>query len=108
MAIQTYREPAREIPIVGQYDVLVCGAGTSGFPAAVAAARLGAKTALIERYGFVGGVPAFSIMPAWHRMQRVKRGALIDFGKRVAARGPGPDPTERGSLRANAPPTSGR
>lgn len=94
MATQTYREPSRDIPIAGAYDVLVCGAGTSGFPAAVAAAKLGCKTALLERYGFVGGVPAFSIMPAWHRMQRVKRGALIEFGKRVAAQGPGPDPTE--------------
>lgn len=37
------------------YDVVVVGGGPSGWVAAVAAARCGAKTALIERYGFFGG-----------------------------------------------------
>jgi ribulose 1,5-bisphosphate synthetase/thiazole synthase len=36
-----------------EYDVVVCGAGTSGIPAAVAAAREGAKVAVVERYGCV-------------------------------------------------------
>ncbi|MEE0410274.1 MAG: FAD-dependent oxidoreductase, partial [Clostridia bacterium] len=36
-------------------DVLVCGGGVSGFSAAVAAARCGAKTMLIESGGFLGG-----------------------------------------------------
>lgn len=37
-------------------DVLVCGGGPSGFAAAVSAARMGADTLLIERYGFLGGM----------------------------------------------------
>lgn len=37
------------------YDVIVCGGGPSGWVAAVAAARLGCRTALIERFGFFGG-----------------------------------------------------
>ena len=37
------------------YDVVVCGAGPAGICAAVEAARSGMKTALIERYGWVGG-----------------------------------------------------
>lgn len=37
------------------FDVLVCGGGLAGTMAAVAAARGGARTALIERYGFLGG-----------------------------------------------------
>ncbi len=38
------------------YNVVVCGGGPSGIAAAVAAARMGAKTALVERYGIVGGM----------------------------------------------------
>lgn len=45
----------REIPVVGSYDVVVCGGGPAGWTAAVAAARDGARTALIERFGFLGG-----------------------------------------------------
>lgn len=40
----------------GDYDVVVCGGGPAGFIAAVAAARSGARTAIIERYGFLGGM----------------------------------------------------
>jgi hypothetical protein len=46
----------KEIPIVGSYDVVVCGGGPAGFIAAIAAAREGAKVALIERFGFLGGM----------------------------------------------------
>jgi len=54
--VRTITEPSREIPVVAQADVVVCGGGPGGFPAAVAAARHGAKTVLIERYGFMGGL----------------------------------------------------
>ena len=46
----------RNVPVTGEYDVVVCGGGPGGWIAAVAAARMGARTALIERYGFVGGM----------------------------------------------------
>lgn len=46
----------KEIPVAGSYDVVVCGGGPAGFIAAIAAARCGAKTALVERYGFLGGM----------------------------------------------------
>ena len=38
------------------YDVIVAGGGPAGVSAAVSAARMGAKTALIERYGILGGM----------------------------------------------------
>lgn len=49
-------EPAREIPVVREVDVCVLGGGPGGFTAAIQAARHGAKTLLVERYGFLGGM----------------------------------------------------
>ena len=45
----------KEIEVKASYDVIVAGAGPAGICAAVAAARNGAKVALIERYGVIGG-----------------------------------------------------
>lgn len=50
-----YREAARSIP-KRQFDVVVAGGGTAGVIAAIAAARSGAKTILIEAKGYTGGV----------------------------------------------------
>lgn len=54
--MDTLTQPAREVPVIGEYDVVVAGGGPGGIPAAVAAARAGAKTLLIERYGYLGGM----------------------------------------------------
>ena len=53
---KTITEPARQIPLYGEYDVAVLGGGPAGIAAAVAAARAGRRTLLIERYGFLGGM----------------------------------------------------
>jgi hypothetical protein len=49
-------EPAHEIPVFHKTDVVVVGGGPAGFAAALAAARTGAKVALVERYGSLGGL----------------------------------------------------
>jgi len=49
-------ETERRIPVVADVDVLVCGGGVAGVAAAVCAARNGASTMLVERYGFLGGM----------------------------------------------------
>jgi len=49
-------EPAKELPVFHETDVVVVGGGPAGFSAAVAAARAGSKVALVERYGSLGGL----------------------------------------------------
>lgn len=49
-------QETRQIPVQKTYDVIVAGGGPAGFGAAVAAARGGASTLLIERFGCLGGM----------------------------------------------------
>ncbi len=52
----TIHEPGRDLPVFSQVDVLVVGGGSAGVAAAVAAGRAGARVALVERYGSLGGL----------------------------------------------------
>jgi len=49
-------EPARRVPLLGEFDCVVLGGGPAGIASAAAAARRGARTLLVERYGFLGGM----------------------------------------------------
>ena len=56
--------PPRQARLAGNCDVLVVGGGPSGIGAALGAAAAGAKTVLVERYGFLGGnATAALVMP---------------------------------------------
>ncbi len=58
MKEEAFVEISREVPVKGTFDVLVVGGGFPGVCAALAAARMGAQTAIVERDGNVGGQAA--------------------------------------------------
>ncbi|MBT3288555.1 MAG: FAD-dependent oxidoreductase [Victivallales bacterium] len=70
---KTYPQiPSQEasLPILGQYDVVVVGGGTSGAPAAIGAARNGAKTLLIEYLHGLGGVGTMGAISKYYHGYR--------------------------------------
>lgn len=58
----TVTEPQRDIPVAHRVQVLVVGGGVAGTAAAIAAARTGARTLVVERSGFVGGTGTAGLM----------------------------------------------
>ncbi|MDQ0289353.1 FAD-dependent oxidoreductase [Oligosphaera ethanolica] len=55
-------DPQRSLPCFGEFDVLVCGGGMAGFGAAVAVAREGCKTMLVERESCLGGLATVGLV----------------------------------------------
>ncbi|MDD4140369.1 MAG: FAD-dependent oxidoreductase, partial [Eubacteriales bacterium] len=54
-----------ELKTMDAYDVIVAGGGPSGCTAAIAAAREGRRTLLIEATGALGGMGTLGLVPAW-------------------------------------------
>ncbi len=76
------------------HDVLVVGGGNAGCAAAIAAARAGASTLLVERYGFLGGTATASMVGPWMTFhsgdERVVGGIAQEIVERLVARGASP------------------
>lgn len=63
--MKTYIEPSKELPVIAQTDVLVCGGGPAGIGAAFRCAREGVKTMLVESQDCLGGVATAGMMSHW-------------------------------------------
>ena len=91
--------------VYGSYDVVVCGGGTSGVAAAIASARTGATTILIERLGALGGQmnvsgpPGFSFAHIFNdRGEQIINGIVGETHDRLLKDGhalPYPEPKSR-------------
>jgi len=76
-------EPARQLPVFAETDVLVIGGGPAGTAAAIAASRAGADTWLVERYNHLGGLwTGGLVLPllSTHAADKNKRTRQVIFG----------------------------
>ena len=85
------KELERKIPILTEMEVIVVGGGPAGISAALAAAREGVDTILLERYGYFGGVITQSMIGtvAWYRYADTIEagGLLLEFEQRAKKMG---------------------
>lgn len=86
-----FNEPARDLPIHEDADVIVCGAGPAGVAAALSAARTGARVRLMEVHGCLGGVWTAGLLTWIFDFDKpgITRELLAKLDERGARRGTG-------------------
>ena len=72
--------PQHDLPVLGEYDVIVAGGGTGGAPAAIGAARGGAKTLVVEYLHGLGGVGTLGMIGKYWYGKKVGFTAEHDKG----------------------------
>ena len=78
-------EPEKKIPVSMKVDVIVAGGGVAGRAAAIASARNGANTVLIERHNALGGLGSMGMVSVWYFPYNSYKGLgrkwLINYGR---------------------------
>jgi len=82
--LKTYNEPARDIPVAHSADVVVAGGGPGGVSAAIAAARAGAHTLLVERSAVLGGMATSGLMTSFNGFRNEKPPDQLQSVKGIA------------------------
>src|SRR3954470_20932909 len=87
-----FSERPRDVPVIARPDVLVVGGGSAGVAAAIAAARRGASTWLLEQSNALGGlgtVGVINLLPTLCDGEGTQGGAGLcqEFVDRLSARG---------------------
>jgi hypothetical protein len=77
------REPEKKIPVSMKVDVIVAGGGVAGLSAAVASARNGANTVLIERHNALGGLGSMGMVAVWYYPYNVYKGILKEIADKL-------------------------
>ena len=83
----TILSEATTLPVLGRYDVVVMGGGTAGAPAAVGAARHGAKTMVLEYLHGLGGIGTLGMVGRYYH--GYKKGYTNEVDRGVKAIGEG-------------------
>ena len=78
--IKTIKEPERDIPVIHETDICVIGGSCTGVFAAVRAARMGARVAIIEKQNCFGGVATAGNVNIWHSLYDTQKGKMIIGG----------------------------
>ena len=83
---KTILEPARRVPVLGPYDVVVVGGGPAGVASAVAAARQKANVLLVEQTGCLGGMSTAGLVPVLAPYSRTKEPLIRGIGLEIVER----------------------
>lgn len=86
------REPERQTPVTAEVDVLVAGGGTAGAVAAIAAARSGASTLVVEQLGFLGGTETGALVTPMMRNHLGEEPLTRGINEEILARTAAVDP----------------
>ncbi|MBN1380415.1 MAG: FAD-dependent oxidoreductase [Deltaproteobacteria bacterium] len=75
--MKTVLEPQKDVPVFLEADVIVVGGGPAGIGAALASARNGVQTVVVEKFGALGGMQTHSMSSTFSLIDPAIQGGII-------------------------------